>query len=146
MDDATPLLEYAFALQRAVRDAEWDDLDLPEKLNVRIALHAGPVFEGQDPITGRRDFYGPHVNRAASIEPITVPGCVYASEESTALLTTEQVAAEAEAKRRREMFESPFTWEYAGTLSLAKGFGTQACTRYADCTRPERQMDSPQSP
>ena len=48
---------------------------------MRIGLHAGPVFEGIDAITGRPNFFGSRVNRAARIEPVTLPGHIYASQQ-----------------------------------------------------------------
>jgi len=55
------------------------------ELSLRIALHAGPVYEFRDPITRDRTYGGSHVNRAARIEPITPSGQVYASEAFAAL-------------------------------------------------------------
>ena len=36
--------------------------------------HAGPVYEEFDPILKKRNFFGRHVNQAARIEPIVLPG------------------------------------------------------------------------
>ncbi len=87
MDQAMPLVEYASTLQRTVKSAA--RMGLPEKMNIRIGLHAGPVFEGKDPITERLNFFGSHVNRAAHIEPVTLPGRIYASQQFIGLLTSE---------------------------------------------------------
>lgn len=89
-------------------------------MSIRIALHAGPVFETIDPITGRPNFYGAHVNRAARMEPITVPGHIYASEQFVGLLTAEQVAAQQQLR-----YASDIVCEYLGPLTLAKKLGTQ---------------------
>ncbi|HEX3356913.1 MAG TPA: adenylate/guanylate cyclase domain-containing protein [Tepidisphaeraceae bacterium] len=109
MDEALPLLRYAMAL----RDINCEELGLPKEMSVRIGLHAGPVFEGPNAMTGRTSFYGSHVNRAARIEPITLPGHIYASQSFVALLTDEQ---------RRQGSES-FVSEYLGNIALAKNFG-----------------------
>jgi class 3 adenylate cyclase len=58
---------------------------MPADLNLRIALHAGPVYEFNDPVTGSRSYSGTHVSRAARIEPVTPPGQVYASKAFAAL-------------------------------------------------------------
>lgn len=129
MDEAMPMAEYALALRNAVCTTDWTNLGLPAQMSVRIALHAGPVFEGKDPLMGKINFYGSHVNRAARIEPVTVPGCVYASEQFAALLTTEQTAAKQEAASGNQPPKRPFACEYVGTLSLAKNFGPQAVYR-----------------
>ena len=46
-------------------------------MDVRISLHAGPVYEEFDPILKKRNFFGSHVNQAAQIEPIVLPGSVF---------------------------------------------------------------------
>lgn len=92
-------------LPRAQLD-EW--LHSPGNIvSLRIALHAGPVYEFQDPITGDRTYGGSHVNRAARIEPITPPGQVYASEGFAALSAVR--------------CPDSFVCEYAGQTPLAKG-------------------------
>ncbi len=99
-------------LSDLVTETDWRAHGLPNDLSLRIALHAGPVYELDDPITGRTTFCGTHVSRAARIEPITPPGRVYASEAFAAL------AAATPAVN--------FTCEYAGQTPLAKGYGTFA--------------------
>jgi class 3 adenylate cyclase len=89
---------------------KWVQYGLPEKLNLRIALHAGPVYSCLDPVTGRLNFTGTHVSRAARIEPVTPPGQVYASQEFAALAAAERI--------------NQFMCEYVGQTPLAKGFGT----------------------
>lgn len=101
-----------FALQLAdlVATTKWDEKGLPADLSLRIALHAGPVYEFDDPITGSRTYGGTHVSRAARIEPITPAGQVYASEAFAAL---------AAARRT-----SSFSCDYVGQTPLVKGYGT----------------------
>ena len=124
MDDATRLAEYALALQEVVCDTDWAEYGLPREMSIRIGLHAGPVFEGIDPITGTLNYYGSHVNRAARIEPVTVPGNIYASEQFAALLTAEQQAAAHDARRSGQEWQPAFACEYIGTLDLARDFGS----------------------
>jgi class 3 adenylate cyclase len=101
-----------FALQLAdlVTKQNWEEKGLPRRLNLRIALHAGPVYEFDDPITGNRTYSGTHVSRAARIEPIAPPSQVYASEAFAAL---------SAAQRNRD-----FTCDYVGQTPMAKGYGT----------------------
>lgn len=80
------------------------------ELNIRTALHAGPVFQLLDPITGDVDFFGSHVNQTARIQPITPPGNVYASEPFVALAESESI--------------QEFFFEYVGLTKLAKDYGT----------------------
>jgi class 3 adenylate cyclase len=72
--------KFALELAHLVGSTRWEEKGLRGGLNLRIALHAGPVYEFDDPITGNRSYSGTHVSRAARIEPITPPGQVYASE------------------------------------------------------------------
>ncbi len=101
-----------FALQLAdlVAATKWEEKGLPGGLNLRIALHAGPVYELDDPITGNRTYSGTHVSRAARIEPITPAGQVYASEAFAALCAAQHVRT--------------FTCDYVGQTPMAKGYGT----------------------
>ena len=101
-----------FALQLAdlIASTRWEEKGLRGGLTLRIALHAGPVYEFQDPITGNRTYSGSHVSRAARIEPITPPGQVYASEDFAALAAARGADS--------------FTCDYVGQTPLAKGYGT----------------------
>ncbi|HTH17750.1 MAG TPA: adenylate/guanylate cyclase domain-containing protein [Magnetospirillum sp.] len=126
MDKASPLAEYALTMQEVVTRLGTEMLDvLPNPLNLRISLHAGPVFEAVDPICGRKNFYGSHINRAARLEPVTVIGHVYATQQFVAVLTAEQSALRSVAVSNGEEFVEKYVSEYVGVLSLAKDFGKQ---------------------
>jgi class 3 adenylate cyclase len=112
---AEEMVGYALDLRASLREARSSG-GVPAHVDLRTGLHAGPVFEVIDPLTGRPNLYGAHVNRAARIEPITVPGEIYASEQFVALLLSETAA-----RRGAE----PWEIEYVGTLSLAKAYGAQ---------------------
>ena len=101
-----------FALQLAdlVTKQNWEEKGLPRGLNLRIALHAGPVYEFDDPITGNRSYSGTQVSRAARIEPIVPPSEVYASEAFAALAAARGV--------------TDFACDYVGQTPMAKGYGT----------------------
>ena len=114
MDRAIPIARYALALRDVVRDTDWTGLGFAE-MNVRIGLHTGPIFEGDDALTGRTNYYGSHVNRAARLEPVTVPGHIYASEQFVGLLLSEQADPASRA--------DDIHCEYVGRLALAKRFG-----------------------
>ena len=70
--------------------------------------------------------YGGNVNRAARIEPISVPGKIYASEQFVALLTAEESAHRHEAVLRGGDYLERYVVEYVGVQVLPKGFGEQA--------------------
>jgi class 3 adenylate cyclase len=101
-----------FALQLAdlVATTKWEEKGLRGGLSLRIGLHAGPVYEFDDPITGSRSYSGTHVSRAARIEPITPAGQVYASEAFAALAAAQHTDG--------------FTCDYVGQTPMAKDYGT----------------------
>jgi class 3 adenylate cyclase len=117
MSDAFSMVEYALALQQAVLDTDWSTKGLPASLTMRIGLHAGPAFEGIDPFMKGRSFFGSHVTRAARIEPITLPGHIYATMQFVALLAAEQVV------RPEPAGGWAMSCEYLGKLALAKESG-----------------------
>jgi len=101
--------QFALGLRDAVRSVDWSEKGLPG-LNLRIGLHAGPVYCCTDPVTERPNYIGAHVSRAARIEPITPTGQVYASQAFAALAAAEEV--------------KEFRCDYVGQTSLAKRYGT----------------------
>jgi class 3 adenylate cyclase len=84
-------------------------LGLPKQLNLRLSGHFGPVFDIENPFTGRPGFVGTQVTRAARIEPVTPPGVVYVSEAFAA-----EMALSRPARHKVE---------YVGVTKLAKKFG-----------------------
>lgn len=101
---------FALELSHLVATENWAEKGLPAGLSLRIALHAGPVYEFDDPITRSRTYTGTHVSRAARIEPVTPPGQVYASEAFAALAAAHRA--------------SGFVCDYVGQTPMAKGYGT----------------------
>lgn len=102
--------ECALRLCEAVARFDWRAAGLSSELGLRIGLHAGPAYQCIDPVTGRPNFLGAHVSRAARIEPITPAGQVYASGAFAALARAEQIDG--------------FACSYVGRTPLAKGYGT----------------------
>jgi class 3 adenylate cyclase len=105
--DVRSAADFALRLLEEVEYLSWEQLGLPRDTGVRIGLHTGPVFRGIDPLLDRESFFGSHVTRAAHIEPVTVPGCAFASEQFAACLSVE--AADA------------FVCEHLGVHDLARG-------------------------
>jgi class 3 adenylate cyclase len=103
---------FALELCQLMVDTDWAKKGLPKAINLRIALHAGPVYSCVDPVTGQQSYTGTHVSRAARIEPITPPGQVYSSQAFAALAAARGV--------------QEFTCDYVGQTPLAKGYGTFA--------------------
>jgi class 3 adenylate cyclase len=125
MKDPVALVEYATALQSIVADTDWTARGFPSSLTLRIALHAGPAFSGRDPFTGRPNYYGANVNRAARLEPVTLPGKIYASEQFVACLVSRLCASGKAERKPGRAVRLPYHCEYVGNIELAKGFGEQ---------------------
>ena len=81
-----------------------------EPLALRLGGHLGPVFETEDPLLLKQNFFGAHVTLAARIEPITPPGLVYVTETFAAALELEH--------------GDGFCCDYVGLTAAAKGHGT----------------------
>ena len=125
-DDALATADYAMALAAAVAAVDARAFGLPDFIAMRIGLHAGPVFAGRHPLTGEAMVYGGNVNRAARIEPITLPGRVYASAAFVAWLTAQESAAEAETRLEGGTYRPRYGCTYRGIVELAKRYGPQA--------------------
>lgn len=80
--------EFSLQLRDLVKTTDWEARGLPAETGIRIALHCGPVFPAVEPMTQRPNFFGSHVTRAARIEPVTVPGSVYLTEQAANLLVS----------------------------------------------------------
>ncbi len=112
-DDVPAAGDFALRLLERVRPERWGLPPLgpnpkSEPLALRVGLHTGPVFRYRSPILDREDFFGSHVNRAARIEPVTTPGCAFASEQFAAALAVRS--------------DHDLVCEFVGIEDLAKGF------------------------
>ena len=125
-DTALATADYAMALQAAFAAIDARAFGLPTGMELRIGCHAGPIFEGRHPLTAETMVYGGNVNRAARIEPITVPGRVYASAPFVAWLTAEESAAEAESRLEGVTYRPRYRCTDRGIVELAKRYGPQA--------------------
>jgi class 3 adenylate cyclase len=106
---------FALDLCDMMRRVDWARENLPPDLTVRVGLHAGPLFEFVDRVTGQLTLSGKHVTRAARVEPATPPGLVYATTEFAALAAAYGV--------------TEFTCEPVGRVNLAKGSGVASLFR-----------------
>ncbi|HEY0266176.1 MAG TPA: adenylate/guanylate cyclase domain-containing protein [Rhizomicrobium sp.] len=101
--------ECALAMQQKVRAFEGAPHGIEVDLQLRIAIHYGPVRPVHDPILKRASFAGREIIRAARMEPITPPGEIFVTEQLASAL----FLAGARAWR----------CDYVGILPSAKGFG-----------------------
>jgi len=100
----------ALDIQAALKELNMRQLGFTHPLELRLAVHYGPIFRGRDFLTKSETFFGAHVTRAARIEPVTPPGEVFVTEAMAAAL-----ALSGEASVRPE---------YVGSTQLAKNYGS----------------------
>ena len=113
--DVIPAARFALQLRDMVVNKDWSTVGLPVDTNIRLGMHAGPVYGAIDPIIERYNYFGSHVNRAARIEPITTPGSIFLTEQTASLL-----AASGDGE---------FECDYLGVMDLAKKYGSGALYR-----------------
>jgi len=114
--DIKEMMEFAMALQKTLIDSTWDNMVGDDShISMRIALHTGPVFLLIDPVTQRKNAFGNHINRAARMEPVTMPGSIYASDQFASVLKIECY--------------KEYEFEYVGIIDLPKEFGKQEMYR-----------------
>ncbi|MDP8979705.1 MAG: TRAFs-binding domain-containing protein [Acidobacteriota bacterium] len=102
--------KFAIELLALINGTKWGALGLRADLTLRVALHAGPVYEYSDPFReGSRNYIGTHVNRAARMEPVTPPGLIYVSQAFAALAHVQGI--------------DDFQFVYAGETELPKSAG-----------------------
>jgi class 3 adenylate cyclase len=82
---------FAVDFRDRIVSTDWSQLGFDCKLNVRIGVHAGPLYRIYDPIFGQWSYVGSHVTRTARLEPSTDIGKVFASLPFVALAAAERV-------------------------------------------------------
>lgn len=100
----------AIDIQTALKQLNLKQLGFPHPLELRLAVHYGPIFRGRDFLTKTETFFGSHVTRAARIEPVTPPGEVFVTEAMAAALALSGAASVRP--------------EYVGNTQLAKNYGS----------------------
>lgn len=113
--DVSHAAHCALDLQERVAALDVASLGLSAELMLRMGLHYGPVIPIEDPIRGARTSVGAHVNLAARIEPVAMPGSVYVSEPFAAMLALGG--------------DSELGADYVGTVDAAKDYGALALYR-----------------
>ena len=110
-EDNEAMMQIACDIQELFKDQKAQDLALPSGLNIRIALHKGPVFLATDPLTGEPNVFGSSINRTARMEPVTLPGSIYTSDQFAAALKLDT--------------KNKYQYQHMGIIELPKGFGKQ---------------------
>ena len=109
-EDISTAAEVATDLRDKIKEIDWTAYGLPENLQLRISLDAGPCYSYTDQVTKNIDFCGHSVIRASRLEPVTPPEHIYATETFVALARATGV--------------KKFRFNYAGQVILPKHFGT----------------------
>ncbi|MDJ0611387.1 MAG: adenylate/guanylate cyclase domain-containing protein [Kiloniellales bacterium] len=119
---ADEAIKLALTLNRAVEEGNLSVSRLEVAMQVRIALHAGPVILARDPVTGSPGYYGRNVTRAARLENVTAPGRIYATREFVECLEREA------PERTLDLWPDDSGWrfKYLGVVALPKNFGSQS--------------------
>lgn len=102
--------QCALDLQTSISQIDFEAAGLRGLRGLRLAAHAAPVFEGWDPISGARVFFGAGVTQTARIEPRTPEGEVYVTHPFAALAALSG--------------DTSIVCQYVGTLPTAKGYGS----------------------
>ncbi len=111
LDDVAAAANCALALQETVAsvDLQAAGAGLGALRGIRIAASAAPVFDGWDPVSGVRIFFGKGVTQTARIEPRTPEGEVYVTHQFASLTALGT--------------EGAFETQYVGTIPTAKDYG-----------------------
>jgi len=109
MRDTHVAAKCSLAMQQAISAIGESDVQFDNPVELRLGIHFGPIYEIQDPVTKRANYFGEHVNMAARIEPITPPSQVYVTESFAAQLALSKAVN--------------YRTEYVGIMPMAKDFG-----------------------
>ena len=105
----------ALEIQTALCPTLLQQAGLPEDGGMRISLHCGPIYEDFDPVQQAGNYYGTEVTLAARIEPRVPVGSIFTTQHFAALVDPDM--------------EHLFSFEYVGTMELAKNYGPRALYR-----------------
>ena len=109
--DVSTAAKCALEMQKALQQLDSDDVKLPVRPEMRMALDVGPVFEGYDFIKKENTYYGSTLTRAARMEPVTPVREVFVTEAFAALCAMECA--------------NDIRCEYVGHLPLAHAYGDE---------------------
>lgn len=129
-NDPSTAAKCALELRDKFLDGQWETMGLPNELAVRIALHAGALHIGADPVRKKLALFGPEVNRTARIEPIVAPTQIYATGAFRAMFPE----------------NDRFAFDPLGKRDLAKSWGRQELFGLRRAREPEIKAVEPSPP
>jgi serine/threonine protein kinase/predicted ATPase len=140
-DDSLRAIQWCLDAQRALAEQPWpDDVcsdpheqhqtgvnGMPPGLRVRMGVHTGEPDCRRDPVTGRMDYFGPIVNRAARIEGAAHGGQILVGAEVATAVADGLLALHAKTaslgEHRLKGLEDPENlWEIIDTKGLRRKF------------------------
>jgi len=77
---------FACKLNSAVSLFDWASVGLPQSIEVRVAVHTGPLYSGYDEVVGKLSYFGRQLQLAEQIQQLTLAGCVYCSWHTAAAI------------------------------------------------------------
>ena len=108
-DTVSTAAHCSLSLQEFVSEVDFAGEGLGAVRGLRLAAHAVPVFDGWDPISDSKLFFGAGVTQAARIEPNTPEGEVYVTKPFAAIAMLEDAQT--------------LDCQYVGTVPTAKQYG-----------------------
>ena len=107
--DTLTTAKIALAIRDYFKHQNLEAKGLPKNLLARISVHVGRTEQAYDPIRQREGIFGPDLTVAARIEPIVVPGEVWATREFASTLN-------------HVLQSERLAFDELGSQQLAKGF------------------------
>lgn len=107
--DIETAIKVAQGLRQVIKTTDWSEYNLPNDLQMRISLDAGPTYSYIDPIVNKLEFCGDYVVRAARMEPVTPPGEIFVSDTFVAMAYSSAIEIA--------------NFDYAGQVPLPKNYG-----------------------
>jgi class 3 adenylate cyclase len=105
---ANSAAECVLEMRDHMRNTDWSQEGL-QKIGMRFALHNAHATRITDPITGRPNAFGEHINHTARLEPVVLVDEIFATEQFKVSL---------------DSYKSPrYQWDAIGKTSFAKDWG-----------------------
>lgn len=124
------ICQIALAIRDYFKDYNWQSLQLPN-LDMRVSVHEGEIFKGEDPLTKSGYVVGQTIIQASRLEPITTPGKVWVTDK------VRQSISNVKSEETKRLFE----FDEIGKIPLPKNAGSHLIHMLR---RPREKEISPQ--
>lgn len=133
-DGIRDIATIALKLRDVFSNFDWENVHLPP-LNIRLSIHHGEYYQGEDPFTKGGLVTGRSVIRAARIEPVTKPGMIWVTEAVSVAIRDDQKGSTQQL----------FATDRIGEVHLAKDAGPEeifSLRRNTEPALPEQTRDT----